>query len=79
MCRRSVDLPIRTSTADPEVTSLSNPTVLGTVAQEVAVVNWKGAALLVYNRRDGVDPATRVSRVFAFLMRGNGRVRAARH
>ncbi len=71
------DIPIRTSSVGRDLASLSNPTLLGAVAREVAVANWRGAALLVYNRTDG-DPNT--PRVFAFLMRGGpGRARAVRH
>lgn len=75
------DTQIRTSIADSALTELSNPITLGTVARELSVVSWRGGALLVYNRTDGEDPATRMSRVFAFLIQGEGRgrVRAVRH
>jgi hypothetical protein len=75
----SSDVPIRTSSAGHALTSLSDPTALGAVAREVAVANWRGAALLVYNRTDGDDAATRGPRVFAFLIQGHGRVRSVRH
>ena len=74
------DIIIRTSTADSDLISLSNPTTLGPLARELSIANWRGSALLVYSRTDGDDPNTRVSRVFAFLMQGShGRVRAVRH
>src|SRR5688572_21416852 len=77
--RPALPAALRTSTADHALTEVSVPTTLGTVAREVSVANWRGGALLVYNRTDGDDPATRVSRVFAFLIQGHGRVRAVRH
>lgn len=75
------DTQIRTSNADSTLSLLSDPTTLGVVGREVSVVSWRGGALLVYNRTDGDDPATRMSRVFAFLIQGEGRgrVRAVRH
>jgi len=74
------DIPIRTSVADYALTQLSDPTSLGTLAREVSVANWQGAALLVYNRTDGDGPAPHVPRVFAFLIQsGGGRTRAVRH
>jgi uncharacterized repeat protein (TIGR01451 family) len=71
------EVPVRTSSADEALTSLSDPTVLDAVAREAAVANWQGSALLVYDRTDGESPAT--FRVFAFLMEGPGRGRAVRH
>jgi uncharacterized repeat protein (TIGR01451 family) len=73
------DVPIQTSRANYALTRLSDPTVLDTVAREVAIANWRGAALLVYTRTDGDTPETRVPRVFTLLMRGEGRGRAVRH
>lgn len=73
------DVPVRTSDADRALIELSDPTVLGTVAREVSAASWRGGALLVYNRTDGDDPATRVPRVFAFLIQGHGKGRAVRH
>jgi len=69
------DLSIRTSTVDRDLTTLSASTALGVLARELSAANWRGAALLVYNRTDGD-----VSRVFAFLMRGGaGKARSVRH
>jgi hypothetical protein len=73
------DIPIRTSSAGHALTQLSDPTLLGVVGWEVSVANWQGAALLVYNRIDGDVPGAIVSRVFSFLIQGDGRVRAVRH
>jgi uncharacterized repeat protein (TIGR01451 family) len=71
---------VRTSVAGPDLTSLSEPTVLGVLAREVSVVSWRGAALLVYNRLDEENPAAVTARAFAFLMRGPGtKSRAVRH
>ncbi|MEA2464185.1 MAG: hypothetical protein QOJ98_1932, partial [Acidobacteriota bacterium] len=77
-----LDLSIRTFSVDRDLTVLSDTTALGALARELSAATWKGAPLLVYNRTDGNDPATRVSRVFAFLMRGggaSGKVRSVRH
>ncbi|HYO76402.1 MAG TPA: DUF11 domain-containing protein [Thermoanaerobaculia bacterium] len=73
------DLFVQTSTADTHLTSLSAPTLLGVVARDVSVVNWRGAALLVYNRSDVDNAVTHAARAFAFLMRGaSPKVRAVR-
>jgi hypothetical protein len=78
------DAAILTSSTDAYFsTALSSETALGPVGQEVAVANWNGAALFVYNRADRDAAGTRVPRVFGFFMRSEnesgGRRRAARH
>jgi hypothetical protein len=72
------DLTIQTSITDDALTQLSDPTSLGPLAREGSVANWRGEALLVYNRTDGAPP-TSVPRVFAFLLHDQGRARAVRH
>jgi uncharacterized repeat protein (TIGR01451 family) len=73
------DLTIQTSIADDALTQLSDPTSLGPLAREGSVANWRGDALLVYNRTDGDGPSTSVPRVFAFLLQDPGRARAVHH
>ena len=73
------DIPIRTSAVDLSLTQLSDATLLGVLGHEISVANWRGAALLVYNRTDGDVPGAIVPRIFTFLIQGDSRVRAVRH
>ncbi|HYO79749.1 MAG TPA: hypothetical protein VE010_25005, partial [Thermoanaerobaculia bacterium] len=77
------DTIILTSSADPHFNTLSPSTPLGPAGQEVAVANWNGSALFVYNRADRDANGTSVPRVFALFMNAAGegsmRRRSVRH
>ncbi|HEX8255549.1 MAG TPA: Calx-beta domain-containing protein [Thermoanaerobaculia bacterium] len=76
------DTPIRTATIDPYFNTLPPSTLLGPLGQEVAVANWNGSALFVYNRADRDPNNASVPRIFALLMapsEGNARRRSVRH
>ena len=78
----ALERPIRTVAADHTLMSISEPKVLESVlVREVAIANWQGSALLVYNRTERDPGRASVVRTLAYVVPGSGgrKTRAVRH